>query len=89
MATTIVRVTSTETEKERCCYEASSRNKKGVLREEGVAKVGTQINWEGECCALHSAQLNRINIAGQKKTYRWRGGKLISSIAMNICKDLK
>lgn len=56
---TIVRVPSTETAKECCCYEANSRNKKGVLREEGVANVGTQINWEDECCALHSAQLNR------------------------------
>lgn len=71
---TVVRVTSTETEKESCCccccYEAKSRNKKGVLREEGVAKVGTQINWQGECCALHSAQLSKINIAGQKNTQR-------------------
>lgn len=49
--------------------------KKEVLREEGVTKVETQINLEGECCALHSAQLNRTNIAGQKETQRWRGGK--------------
>lgn len=46
--------------------------RKEVLREEGV-------NWEGECCALHSAQLYRKNMAGaEKKGKRWRGWQVIS-----------
>lgn len=66
--------------------------KKEVLREEGVAKVGTQINLEGECCALHSAQTQQNKYRRAERKAKMEGWQVISSIAMNLtmsCTDIK